>query len=112
MQEYGMVVQTENGYENLAAEMDLVIKHLRTLLTNPSFVPLEEVEVREEEIIRLREGWERMSRRFHRKSRRLSGPVPQLSSMRRRIELWSVSVLSTKFVRAYGEITSNGSRGP
>jgi hypothetical protein len=64
MQEYGMVVQTENGYENLAAEMDLVIEHLRTLLTNPSFVPLEEVEVREEEIIRLREGWERMESRW------------------------------------------------
>lgn len=64
MQECSMVVQTENGHENLAAEMDLVIEHLRTLLTNPSFVPLEEVEVREEEIIRLREGWERMESRW------------------------------------------------
>ena len=64
VQEGGMVVQMESGYENLAAEMDVVIEHLRTLLTNPSFVPLEEVEVREEEIIRLREGWERMEARW------------------------------------------------
>ncbi|KAE9375271.1 hypothetical protein N431DRAFT_480593 [Stipitochalara longipes BDJ] len=63
-QEGGMVVPVETGYENLAQEMDAVIEHLRNLLTNPSFVPLEEVEVREEEIIRLREGWERMESRW------------------------------------------------
>ncbi|TVY14295.1 hypothetical protein LARI1_G007092 [Lachnellula arida] len=62
--EGNVVVQMDAGYENLAAEMDFVIEHLRTLLTNPSFVPLEEVEVREEEIIRLREGWERMESRW------------------------------------------------
>ncbi|TVY29694.1 hypothetical protein LHYA1_G000883 [Lachnellula hyalina] len=62
--EGNMVVQMDAGYESLAAEMDFVIEHLRTLLTNPSFVPLEEVEVREEEIIRLREGWERMESRW------------------------------------------------
>lgn len=64
MQEGGMVVVTDSGYENMAAEMDGVIEHLRTLLTNPSFVPLEEVEVREDEIIRLREGWEKMEARW------------------------------------------------
>jgi hypothetical protein len=59
-----MVIPVELGYENIASEMDAVIEHVRTLLTNPSFVPLEEVEVREEEIIRLREGWERMESRW------------------------------------------------
>ena len=63
-QEGGMVVPVEMGYENLAQEMDTILEHLRNLLTNPSFVPLEEVEVREEEIIRLREGWERMESRW------------------------------------------------
>lgn len=63
-QEGGMVVQMDAGYENIAAEMDGVIEHLRTLLTNPSFVPLEEVEVREDEIQRLREGWEKMESRW------------------------------------------------
>jgi hypothetical protein len=63
-QEGGMVVPIEMGYENLAQEMDTILEHLRNLLTNPSFVPLEEVEVREEEIIRLREGWEKMESRW------------------------------------------------
>ena len=63
-QEDAMIVQMENGYETLSGEMDLVIEHVRTLLTNPSFVPLEEVEIREEEIIRLRQGWERMESRW------------------------------------------------
>ncbi|KAA8565278.1 hypothetical protein EYC84_011002 [Monilinia fructicola] len=63
-QEGGMVVQMEGSYEHLASEMEFVIEHLRTILTNPSFVSLEEVEVREEEIIRLREGWERMEARW------------------------------------------------
>ncbi|KAG9232826.1 Afadin and alpha-actinin-binding-domain-containing protein [Amylocarpus encephaloides] len=62
--EEGMVVRMETGYESLAGEMDFVIDHLQHLLTNPSFVPLEEVEVREEEIIRLREGWEKMESRW------------------------------------------------
>ncbi|KAG9246883.1 Afadin and alpha-actinin-binding-domain-containing protein [Calycina marina] len=64
VQKGGIAVQMENGYDDLAAEMDFVIEHLRNLLTNPSFVPLEEVEVREEEIIRLREGWEKMETRW------------------------------------------------
>lgn len=52
------------SYEELAADTDEVLAHLRGLLTNPSFVPLEEVEVREEEISRLREGWEKMEARW------------------------------------------------
>jgi len=52
------------SYEALATSTDEVLEHLRGLLTNPSFVPLEEVEVREEEIHRLREGWEKMAERW------------------------------------------------
>jgi hypothetical protein len=52
------------SYEELSGGMDQVLEHLRTLLTNPSFVPLEEVEVRDEEIKRLREGWEKMESRW------------------------------------------------
>ncbi|PGH34017.1 hypothetical protein GX50_03164 [[Emmonsia] crescens] len=51
-------------YEKLSAEMDLVLEQLRSLLTNPSFVPLEEVEVRDNEIYRLRDGWEKMEERW------------------------------------------------
>lgn len=50
--------------EDMAADMTTVLEHLRTLLTNPSFVPLEEVVVREEEIFRLRDGWEKMETRW------------------------------------------------
>lgn len=52
------------SYETLATSTDEVLEHLRGLLTNPSFVPLEEVEIREEEIHRLREGWEKMAVRW------------------------------------------------
>ena len=52
------------SYEALATNTDEVLEHLRGLLTNPSFVPLEEVEIREEEIHRLREGWEKMAARW------------------------------------------------
>lgn len=52
------------SYETLATSTDEVLEHLRGLLTNPSFVPLEEVEVREDEIQRLREGWEKMAGRW------------------------------------------------
>ncbi|KAL1894672.1 hypothetical protein Sste5346_005644 [Sporothrix stenoceras] len=48
----------------LAAEMEAVLEHLRTILTNPSFVPIEEVVQRESEIGRLRDGWEKMEGRW------------------------------------------------
>ncbi|KAJ0120077.1 hypothetical protein J7T55_000930 [Diaporthe amygdali] len=50
--------------EDMANDMSSVLEHLRTMLTNPSFVPLEEVVVREEEIFRLRDGWEKMETRW------------------------------------------------
>ena len=52
------------SYDELAGDTAEVLDHLRGLLTNPSFVPLEEVEVRDDEIQRLREGWERMALRW------------------------------------------------
>ncbi|MCJ1280982.1 hypothetical protein MMC26_000300 [Xylographa opegraphella] len=52
------------SYERLATDMDEVLEQLRTLLTNPSFVSLEEVEIREDEIIRLRKGWDKMEARW------------------------------------------------
>lgn len=52
------------NHEQLAMNTDIVLDQLRTLLTNPSFVPLEEVEVRDNEISRLRDGWEKMESRW------------------------------------------------
>ncbi|OHE95556.1 NIMA interactive protein [Colletotrichum orchidophilum] len=50
--------------EDMANELDSILEHLRSILTNPSFAPIEEVEVREEEIARLRAGWVKMENRW------------------------------------------------
>ncbi|KAK5171173.1 uncharacterized protein LTR77_004317 [Saxophila tyrrhenica] len=52
------------SYETLAADLEGALTQLKTILTNPSFASIEEVEVRDEEIVRLREGWERMEHRW------------------------------------------------
>ncbi|OJD17635.1 hypothetical protein AJ78_02285 [Emergomyces pasteurianus Ep9510] len=72
-------------YEKLAAEMDLVLEQLRSLLTNPSFVPLEEVEVRDNEISRLRDGWEKMEERW-------KDAVSMMDSWHRRMAQGGMSV--------------------
>lgn len=60
----GPVNALPTSYEQLSSRMETVLDHLKTLLTNPSFVSLEEVEIRDEEIKRLREGWEKMETRW------------------------------------------------
>ncbi|QPG97322.1 hypothetical protein C2857_006144 [Epichloe festucae Fl1] len=50
--------------EEMAAELDSILDHMRTILTNPSFVPIEEVVTREEEINRLKTGWVKMETRW------------------------------------------------
>lgn len=52
------------NYETLASDMDTVLDNLKNLLTNPNFVAVDEVELREEEILRLRAGWEKMEARL------------------------------------------------
>ncbi|OAF60228.1 hypothetical protein VC83_03094 [Pseudogymnoascus destructans] len=100
-----LVISVDGSYENVAAEIDSVIEHLRTLLTNPSFVPLEEVEVREDEIIRLREGWERMESRWRdavrmmdgwRKRMATSGQTVNLEELKAGLELRPVRDLCGK----------------
>ncbi|KAF1993888.1 hypothetical protein P154DRAFT_448983 [Amniculicola lignicola CBS 123094] len=59
-----MLQALPTSYETLATDMDGVLENLKTLLTNPSFVPIEEVEMREEEIVRLRAGWDRLESRW------------------------------------------------
>ncbi|GAO15173.1 hypothetical protein UVI_02029300 [Ustilaginoidea virens] len=50
--------------QDVAAELDPIMDHVRLVLTNPSFVPIEEVVMREEEINRLRCGWLKMEARW------------------------------------------------
>ncbi|KAF2868754.1 Afadin and alpha-actinin-binding-domain-containing protein [Massariosphaeria phaeospora] len=60
----GMLHALPTSYETLAGDMDTVLDNLKNLLTNPNFVSVDEVELREEEIVRLRAGWEKMETRW------------------------------------------------
>ena len=53
------------SFTQLSNSLTSALSHLRALLTSPSFVPLEELEAREDEIVRLRAGWEKMEARWH-----------------------------------------------
>ncbi|KAJ9200460.1 hypothetical protein DTO164E3_4035 [Paecilomyces variotii] len=75
----GPVTALPTSYEELSSEMEVVLDHLRNLLTNPSFVPLEEVEIRDEEIQRLREDWERMEIKWKQAVRMMDGWHKRLS---------------------------------
>lgn len=50
--------------EALASSTEEVMANLHGLLTNPSFVPLEEVQIRDAEIQKLRAAWEKMEARW------------------------------------------------
>ncbi|KAI0967342.1 Afadin and alpha-actinin-binding-domain-containing protein [Xylaria arbuscula] len=54
----------QKSAEELAAELEAIVLHLRSILTNPSFVSIEEVNVRDEVIGRLRAGLETMEARW------------------------------------------------
>ncbi|KAI8933466.1 hypothetical protein NX059_009204 [Plenodomus lindquistii] len=60
----GMLQALPTDYDTLATDMDTVLDNLKNLLTNPNFVAVDEVEMREEEILRLRAGWEKMEARM------------------------------------------------
>lgn len=59
--------------DEIAHDIDAILEHLRTILTNPSFVPIEEVVMREEEISRLRDGWGKMETRWAEAVRLMDG---------------------------------------
>ena len=48
----------------LADQMSAILEHCQSILKDPSFVPIEEVQTRDEEIIKLRVGWEKMAIRW------------------------------------------------
>ncbi|EEY14175.1 NIMA interactive protein [Verticillium alfalfae VaMs.102] len=60
----GHVVALQTNCDEMERELEAILEHLQTILTNPSFVPIEEVESREEEINRLKEGWVKMESRW------------------------------------------------
>nr|POE66117.1 hypothetical protein CFP56_54379 [Quercus suber] len=62
--EVAMLHTLPTAYDTLAADMEDAVEHLKLILSNPNFVAIDEVEVRDEEIRRLRAGWEHMERRW------------------------------------------------
>lgn len=54
----------QDAAEQLSSQMIETLTHLKELLTNPNFVSIEEVEVREEEILRMRADWDKMEQRW------------------------------------------------
>ncbi|KAL8850539.1 MAG: hypothetical protein Q9221_004496 [Calogaya cf. arnoldii] len=58
------IVSAPPSYEALASSTEEVMANLHSLLTNPSFVPLEEVQIRDDEILKLRGGWVKMEARW------------------------------------------------
>ncbi|POR32692.1 Ribosomal RNA-processing protein 7 [Tolypocladium paradoxum] len=71
--------------EDLAAELDAVMDHMRIILTNPSFVPIEEVMVREEEINRLKTGWVKMETRWKEAVHLMDGWRKRMASSGRQV---------------------------
>jgi len=59
-----MVQALPISYNTLVTDMDHVLENLGNLLTNPNFVPIEEITSREEEIAKLRDGWDMMEQKW------------------------------------------------
>ncbi|KAL9604283.1 MAG: hypothetical protein Q9219_000681 [cf. Caloplaca sp. 3 TL-2023] len=74
-----VIMTAPPSYEALASSTDNVMANLHTLLTNPSFVPLEEVQIRDDEIQKLRGAWEKMEARWRE-------AVALMDSWRKRME--------------------------
>lgn len=78
-------VAKRQSCEDLAAELDAVMEHMRNILTNPSFVPIEEVMVREEEINRLKTGWVKMETRWKEAVHLMDGWRKRMASSGRQV---------------------------
>ena len=63
-QEDDLIRHPPTSYNALSNNLTTALSTLTSLLTNPSFAPIEEVHTREDEIQRLRDGWEKMERRW------------------------------------------------
>ena len=85
--EDGLVRVLPTNYESLSRDLGMILKQLRELLTNPSFAPIEEVHVRDEEILSLREGWDEMAARWKEAVELLQGWVTRLQGGGRTINI-------------------------
>ncbi|CAK7271661.1 hypothetical protein SEPCBS119000_004720 [Sporothrix epigloea] len=92
----------------MVVQMEAVLEHLQTILTNPSFVPIEEVVERESEIGRLRDGWEKMENRWKEAVHLLDGWRRRMATSGRPVNLEELQMglrLSPVRVRNVAETT-------
>lgn len=92
----------------MVVQMEAVLEHLQTILTNPSFVPIEEVVERESEIGRLRDGWEKMEDRWKEAVHLLDGWRRRMKISGRPVDLEELKIglsLSPVRVRNVAETT-------
>ncbi|KAI1389399.1 Afadin and alpha-actinin-binding-domain-containing protein [Hypoxylon trugodes] len=82
-----VVLGSQKSADELAAELEGIMEHLRTILTNPSFVPIEEVEVREEAINRLRAALETMESRWKEAVHMIDGWRKRMTSSGRSVDI-------------------------
>ena len=91
----------------LTSSLNFTLSHLKSLLTNPSFVPLEEVEVRDEEISRLRSGWDKMEARWREaiglmnewRARMSSGDTVDLKDLQKGLVLGNEEIVAPPSIR-------------
>lgn len=104
------------SYESLAAELESTMTVLKTVLTSPNFVSMDEVEVRDEEIAGLREGWVMMEARWRevllmmqgwRNRMEMTGDTINLDDLKKGLGL-GVGLEVPQSVRARKFITSPG----
>ncbi|KAI9682947.1 MAG: hypothetical protein M1829_006383 [Trizodia sp. TS-e1964] len=78
--------------EVLAAEMEEVLGHLKIILTNPSYVPIEELEIREDEIKRLKKGCDSVEAKFQQLFNLIDGWHKRISSRGRSVSAQELQV--------------------
>ncbi|KAI0164544.1 Afadin and alpha-actinin-binding-domain-containing protein [Hypoxylon sp. FL1284] len=82
-----VVLGPRKSADELAIELETITEHLRTILTNPSFVPIEEVESREEAINLLRAGLETMESRWKDAVRMIDGWRKRMAASGKSVDL-------------------------
>lgn len=96
--------------EDLVADLEGVLNFLRAMLSNPAFAPIEDLEVRDQEILRLRDGWEKMELRWQEAVRLIDGWRRRMAADGRPVDMEDLKMglrLSPVCVRNFAETAQN-----
>ncbi|KAI0016193.1 Afadin and alpha-actinin-binding-domain-containing protein [Xylariomycetidae sp. FL0641] len=94
--------------DELAHELEKTVDHLRDILSNPSFVPIEEVEVREHAIARLRAGLETMEARWRDAVGMIEGWRRRMVASGRAVDVEDLQQMSFRLSPVREEAAANG----